>query len=113
MRSHWPRFELRVKLTGDEERVIFEFDYFGNLLVRAGAAEYQTFAGDSGFVFAVDSVAMAMALLYQRRFIERGGQRFFGQTAGQGPKAHFAIDAAGLLAAAKQGDHRADGVELG
>src|SRR5712672_3569389 len=62
MRLQWLRFEFWMELAADEERVIRDLDHLDVRAVRCRAGDAQAAAGEHGFVFAVEFVAMAMAL---------------------------------------------------
>ena len=62
MRSQRLGFEFRMELAADEPRVVGGFDNFYVNAVRSASGDAEAGAGERVFVFAIEFVAMAMAL---------------------------------------------------
>lgn len=60
-----PRFEFGVKLRGDEERVIGEFDDLDEAVVRGNSANPKTSIDEFAAIGIVELVAVTVALVDQ------------------------------------------------
>ena len=74
MRLQWLGFEFGVELAAEEEGMAGDFDDLDVSRIGGGSGKSQAAAGEQGFVFAVELVAMAMALADFGLSVGAGGQ---------------------------------------
>ena len=63
MRAVRAGFQLRMRLGGDEERVILQLDHLDDAAVRGKAGERHAVVGQDAAEVIVDLVAMSVALM--------------------------------------------------
>ena len=71
------RSEFRMELTSDKERMRWQFDDFGEALLRVDATENDARGFILSFELVIEFIAMAMALFDVRLAIAAIGQRPF------------------------------------
>src|SRR5438105_12677641 len=90
MRLQRLRFELRMELAANKMRMAGNFDYLYIRSVGRGPADLQPAAGEYRFIFAIEFVAVAMALADLKLAVSAVSERLRLQFAGPRAQPHGA-----------------------
>src|SRR6267143_7135848 len=106
MRSHRPRFQLRMELAADEPRMVGQFDHLDQLAVRRQSRRAQTVLRQHVAVGVRHLVPVAMALAHLRRVVGLRDTRTRTEPAGIVTEPHRAAHLLDAFLRAHQRDHR-------